>query len=295
LPFVDVVVVSYNSRDRLRDCVEPFLEHDWVHPIVVDNASPVESLSVLDGLPVATYALERNGGFAYGCNAGWRAGSSPYVLFLNPDARIDVESLAALVDELEAEPRLAIAAPRILEEDGTLDFSQRRFPRLRSTYAHALFLHRLFPDATWASELVRDPSAYEHPGTPEWASGACLLVRRSVLEELGGWDEGFFMYCEDKDLCRRARRAGYDVRYEPTAVVRHEGGASAPRASLARVLAESRVRYARKHSGRAVAELERVGVALTALTHIVVARGGRAARAGHAQALRAALRPARAA
>jgi hypothetical protein len=111
------------------------------------------------------------------------------------------------------------------------------------------------------------------------------MVRRDLLEALGGFDEGFFMYCEDKDLCRRIRAAGYDVRFEPEAVARHEGGASAPRASLLPVLAESRVRYARKHSGRVTAAAERAGVGLGALTHMVVSKGGRAARSGHASAL----------
>jgi GT2 family glycosyltransferase len=246
---------------------------------------------VLEGLDVTTIRLDRNGGFASGCNAGWRAGSSPYVLFLNPDARIDRESLERLARVLDGDERVAIAAPRILEPDGTLDFSQRRFPRLKSTYAHALFLHRVFRGAAWTSELVYDEAAYDKPGSPEWASGACLLVRRSVLEELGGWDDGFFMYCEDKDLCRRARDGGHDIRFDPSAVVRHEGGASAPRTSLAGVLAESRVRYARKHDPRVRAELERAGIALTALTHSLLGRD----RPGHLRALRAALRTPRAA
>ncbi len=293
-PVADVVVVSYRSRAQLRGCVQPLVGSGKIQVIVADNASDDGSLETVADLPVTRLALGENRGFAAGCNAGWRAGSSPYVLFLNPDARIDPETVGMLVDVLERDPMAAIAAPRVLEPDGELDFSQRRFPRLRSTYAHALFLHRLFPRAAWASELVRDPAAYERPGSPEWVSGACLLVRRAVLEVLDGWDEGFFMYCEDKDLCRRVRNAGYDVRFEPTATVRHEGAGSAPRPSLAHVLAESRVRYARKHHGRVVAELERAGIALTALTHIFVARGGRVARAGHAAALRAALRPARA-
>jgi N-acetylglucosaminyl-diphospho-decaprenol L-rhamnosyltransferase len=289
---VDVVVVSYNSRDRLLGCVGSLATAPGVHPIVVDNASPVESLGVLDGLAVTTIQRDRNDGFAAGCNAGWRAGSGDYVLFLNPDARIDGDSLERLARVLDAEPEVAIAAPRILEPDGSLDFSQRRFPRLRSTYAHALFLHRLFRKSPWASELVEDAAAYELAGSPEWASGACLLVRRAVLEQLEGWDDGFFMYCEDKDLCKRARDAGHDIRFEPGAVVTHEGGASAPRASLSPTLAASRVRYARKHEPWLYAELERTGVALTALTHMIAGRGGRAGRAGHARALRAAFRTA---
>ena len=133
---VDVVVVSYNSRDRLRGCVEPLREAPGTRTIVVDNASPDESLSVLEGLEVTTIPLDRNDGFAAGCNAGWRAGGGEYVLFLNPDARIDPASIERLAGVLDAEPGVGIAAPRILEPDGSLDFSQRRFPRLRSTYAH---------------------------------------------------------------------------------------------------------------------------------------------------------------
>ena len=291
---VDIVVVSYRSGSELRACVEPLVAAEGVHVVVVDNASGDGSLDAVAGLDVATIALQENRGFAAGCNAGWRASSSPHILFLNPDARIEPKAIELLVELLEREPGVAVAAPRIVDADGSLDLSQRRFPTLRSTYAHALFLHRLFRRTGWASELVRDPADYERPGSPDWASGACLLVRRSVLEELGGWDEGFFMYCEDKDLCRRARDRGYDVRFEPAALAHHAGGASAPRPSLAHMLAQSRVRYARKHRGRVVAELERAGIALTALTHMAISRGGRAARAGHAAALRAALRPLRA-
>jgi GT2 family glycosyltransferase len=118
-----------------------------------------------------------------------------------------------------------------------------------------------------------------------------VLLRRSAVEAIGGLDDGFFMYCEDIDLCRRLRNAGYEIRFVPEAVVTHEGGASAPRASLLHVLAASRLRYARKHRSWAGAMLERLGVALGALTHAVVSRGGRAARAGHLRALRRALSP----
>jgi GT2 family glycosyltransferase len=291
---VDAVVVSYRSGKELRPCVEPLAAAAGIHVMVVDNASGDGSLDAVAGLDVRTIALPDNRGFAAGCNAGWRAGSRPYVLFVNPDARIGPAATGTLAAVLEREPAVAVAAPRIVDDDGSLDLSQRRFPTLRSTYAHALFLHRLFRHAGWASELVREPADYERAGSPEWVSGACLLVRRSVLEELGGWDEAFFMYCEDKDLCRRARDRGYDVRFEPAALAHHAGGASAPRPSLAHVLAQSRVRYARKHRGRVVAELERAGIALTALTHMAISRGGRVARAGHAAALRAALRPLRA-
>jgi N-acetylglucosaminyl-diphospho-decaprenol L-rhamnosyltransferase len=113
-------------------------------------------------------------------------------------------------------------------------------------------------------------------------------VRRSLLERLGGLDEGFFLYCEDKDLCRRARDAGFEVAYEPSAVAGHHEGASAPRPGLLPVLAESRVRYARKHGGPVAAALERVGIGLLAFSRLIVTRGGAPARAGHVAAMRAA-------
>jgi N-acetylglucosaminyl-diphospho-decaprenol L-rhamnosyltransferase len=288
---VDVVVVSYNSRDRLRNCVEPLTAIEGVHPIVVDNASPDGSLEVVRDLPIQAIQLDENRGFAAGTNAGWRVGGSPYVLLLNPDATLDAASLARLVSVLEEEARVGAAAPRIRRHDGSFEHSMRRFPTLRSTYARAFFLHRLFPGAAWAGELVLDPEAYTRPASPDWVSGACLLVRRSVLERLGGLDEGFFMYCEDKDLCRRMYDLGYELRFEPSALAVHEGGASAPRPALLPVLAESRVRYARKHFGPVRALLERAGIALSAATHAVVSRGGRAQRAGHVASLRAALRP----
>ena len=251
--------------------------------IVVDNASPEPSLPTIADLPVETVQLDRNRGFGSGCNAGWRRGTAPHVLFVNPDARIDREALDALTRALG--PGDGIVGPRILAEDGSLEFSRRRYPRLRSTFAQALFLHRLFPRAPWADEVVREPEAYAASGRAEWLSGACLLVRREVLEALDGFDEGFFMYCEDKDLCRRAARAGWEVRYEPSAVVVHAGGASAPRAALLPVLAASRVRYAKKHHGSVGALAERVGVGIGALTHLLMTRNGRAARIGHARAL----------
>jgi len=152
-------------------------------------------------------------------------------------------------------------------------------------------LHRIWPQAKWVDELERDPAEYARPGSPEWASGACLLVRRSALEQLGGLDDGFFLYCEDLDLCWRLRKGGYDIRFEPGATVVHLGGASAPRAALLPVLAASRVRYARLHQPPHVALLERLGIALGALTHAVVSRGGLAARRGWLRSLQRALTP----
>jgi N-acetylglucosaminyl-diphospho-decaprenol L-rhamnosyltransferase len=282
---VDVVVVSYNSSAKLRRCVEPLAGHDDVHVIVVDNASPDHSADVVADLPLTLIRLRTNRGFAHGCNVGLNAGAARYVLFLNPDAEITVESILVLANVLEANERIGAVAPRIVEADGALDFSQRRFPRVRSTLSQAFFLHRVFPRASWTDEVVRNVELYEEPHPVDWVSGACVLVRRAIAEQLNGFDEGFFMYCEDKDLCRRIWTAGYEVRFEPSATAVHIGGVSAPRSKLLPVMAASRIRYARKHFPKARALLERLAVMLLALTHMIVSRGGRSRRAGHTAAL----------
>jgi GT2 family glycosyltransferase len=291
MPHVDVIVVSYNSRDELRACVEPLAGVDRISVIVVDSKSTDGCLETIADLPVETIPLDVNRGFGYGCNVGWRAGSAPHVLFLNPDGTIEPAELERLVAVFDAEPQAGLVAPRIVEPDGTLDHSLRQFPRLRTTFAQALFMHRLFPRARWTDEVIRDPAVYETAGRAEWVSGACMLFRRDVLERLGGFDDDFFLYSEDIDICRRVHDLGLEVRYEPAVTAVHEGGASAPRADLLPVLAASRVIYAGKHRSRGFVLLERLGIAIGALTHVLVTKGGARARQGHARALRRALEP----
>jgi GT2 family glycosyltransferase len=215
-------------------------------------------------------------------------GSAPFVLFINPDARIGQADLARLAAVLDAEPDVGLAGPRVLDEDGRLFPSQRRYQRAGSTWARALFLHRVL-DAPWANEIVKQGAVYERPGYPEWVSGACMLVRRDVLERIGGFDERFFLYCEDMDLCARVRAAGHRVRYEPGATAWHEGGRSAPRTSLFPELARSRLRFARLHADDPRARLQHLGLAVGALTHVVAALGRPAHARGHAAALRVTL------
>ena len=140
---VDAVIVAYNSRDTLRACVEPLAALPWVKVTVVDNASPDDSAAVVADLPIHTIRAPRNGGFAYGCNLGSAAGAAEFVLFLNPDAMIEPPSLRTLVNALREDPALGGVGPRTVGDGGQLVWTQRRFPRLRSTYSQALGLHHL--------------------------------------------------------------------------------------------------------------------------------------------------------
>jgi N-acetylglucosaminyl-diphospho-decaprenol L-rhamnosyltransferase len=284
---VDVVVVAYNSREHLRACVARLSGAPGLTVIVVDNSCPQRSFEVVEDLPgVQVIHMPNNGGFSYGCNAGWRAGSSEYVLFLNPDALLGVEDVEHLARALDMDPGVGLVGPRTLDEDGNINFTIRRFPSLVSTYAQALFLHRIAPRAGWVDEVVRDPQAYERPGRVDWLSGSCLLARRSALETIGGLDEAFFFYSEDIDLCRRIQRdAGLAVAYFPDATCVHAGGGSRPRAQLLPMLAASRLRYARRHRGRVGSVLERLGIGLGEGVRTIFGRGGSSYRRGHLQAL----------
>jgi N-acetylglucosaminyl-diphospho-decaprenol L-rhamnosyltransferase len=286
---VDVVVVSYCSAATLRGCVEPLTRMPGVRPVVVDNASPDNSLETIADLPAEVVRSERNGGFSYGCNLGAASGRAPFVLFLNPDARIGPDALEAMLSVLRSDAATALVGPRILGDDGELAWSLRRFPRHRSTFAQAVFAHRLLPRAAWTDELIRDAGVYDGPATPEWLSGACMLVRRSAFEQLGGFDEDFFLYCEDTDLCRRVWDAGHVVRYVPEARVQHVGGASSAAGETQPIAARSRVIYARKHMRPASARLEALGVALGEAARAVAKLRRPGPRRRHVEALRAAL------
>jgi GT2 family glycosyltransferase len=287
---VDVVVVAYNSRDTLRDCVEPLAGLPGTTVTVVDNACPQRSTETVADLPVTVVHSERNGGFAYGCNLGIASGTAELVLLLNPDAKIDASGVAALVAALNEGSRLAAVGPRTLDEDGQISLTQRRFPQLRRTFAEALFVHRIAPLAPWTSDTVRDLEAYERPGTPDWVSGCCVLLRRSAVEAVGGFDEGYFLYSEETDLFRRLNAAGWRMGYEPRATARHVGYSSACSYSTEPIRAYSRVRYARKHHGRVVAVLEAAGVILAALARAVAWIHEPARARGNLRAARVALR-----
>jgi N-acetylglucosaminyl-diphospho-decaprenol L-rhamnosyltransferase len=281
---VDVVVVAYNSARKLERCLVPLVSAQDIQVTVVDNASEDSSVELATALGAKTIALDWNSGFSHGCNVGWQAGSAEYVLFLNPDAALDADGVRRLAAILDDDPSVGAVAPRIVHESGELSLSLRRFPSLTRTLAQALFLHRLFPQAGWADEIVRDPGAYERAWQPDWASGACLLVRRRLLEELHGFDERFFLYSEDTDLCRRLSACGTGVLYEPGVTALHTGGASAPPGRVLPLMMASRRLYSRKVERRPVAFLHGLAITLLSLTHVVGARNNDR-RLGHLRAL----------
>jgi N-acetylglucosaminyl-diphospho-decaprenol L-rhamnosyltransferase len=290
---IDVVIVSDNNHATLRACVEPLVAVPGLTITVVDNASTDGSLAALAGLGVRTCRSDHNRGFASGCNLGMAAGVAPLVLFLNPDASIRPQELERLVGVLGSELDVGVVGPRLVDGAGKLVPSLGRFQRAGSTWAQALFVHRLLRTTRWANDITPHAALHEQVAYPEWLPGACLLVRRDLMQRLGGFDEGFFLYGEDMDLCARIGAAGYRIRYEPHAVAYHEGGHSAPRTTLFAAFARSRIRFARLHAGRVSALLQHAGLIAGAMTHLVAAVGRPAYARGYAAALYATLTPGR--
>jgi hypothetical protein len=214
-----------------------------------------------------------NLGFARACNLGARETRAPFVLFLNPDATLAPSALAALVALLEARPRVGIVGPRTRSSNGDIQISTGADLSLVSEWRQRRLVRGVAHRAPRALVEAEARHAVEHE--PGWVSGACLLARREALDAVSGFDERFFLYEEDADLCRRVRAVGFQVLFTPQAEARHAKGRSMARApELARLeYHRSHLLYYRKHcsllqrgalrlllAGRAGLELAKGGV-----------------------------------
>lgn len=238
---VSAVVVNFNAREHVVACVRSLRADGVDDVVVVDNASTDgsrEALAAAD--PDARFlATGRNLGFGAAANRGVVAASHAYVAIANPDVVVEPGTVAALAGVLDAEPAVAAVGPRVDNPDGSWYPSARSFPSLLDALGHA-FLHYLRPDNRFSRRyklLDRDPAVATDV---DWVSGTFLLVRRDAFEAVGGFDEGYFMYVEDVDLCWRLGRLGWRIRYEPAGRVVHTIGVSSERAPYRMILAHHR-------------------------------------------------------
>jgi hypothetical protein len=274
-----VIIVNYHSEALLRACLESL--PSAAHPvsfevIVVDNSGTALSSGALDALPdVRRIDPGGNVGFAHACNLGMAAARGRHFLLLNPDTIAHPGAVATLSRHLDVFPEAGVVAARLLDPDGTLQYSCRRFPRpLSILFGRYALLTRLFPGNAVSRDYLYLEWDHATLRPVDWASGACLMARREVLDRVGGLDDGYFLFVEDMDWCRRVRDAGLEVLYVPQAEVTHRIGASrGPVPSW--VMWErhrSMLRYVRKHFGwpRAVVGLVGAGLALRGGLAIVV-------------------------
>jgi N-acetylglucosaminyl-diphospho-decaprenol L-rhamnosyltransferase len=254
LPRLRIVIVNWNTGDRLRQCLETIAATQQFHfvlerVVVVDNASSDHSQRLPTGLalPLELIQNESNTGFAFACNQGANGADANYILFLNPDTLLDRNSLDSPIQFLETHPDVGICGIQLRDDTGEVARSCARFPTTRHFVSRSLGLHRLsnkvFP--------VSNMSEWDHLTSRyvDEVIGAFFLIRTDLFTQLNGFDTRFYVYYEELDLSLRAFNAGWRSYYLSTAVAFHEGGASSAQVKAHRMFYNSRscILYARKH------------------------------------------------
>jgi len=233
-PEVSAIVVNYNAGHELELALRS-VQADCAHiaweAIVVDNASSDGSAAVVETFAQATLIRNAtNVGFGRAVNQAVASSRAPLLLMLNPDCRLAVGATATMRAILDADPACAVVGPRILDPDGAVQGSARGDPdMLTGLFGRTGALRNLLPFLPVARRNVVVEEAVRSGASSivvDWLSGACLLVRRDAFLAAGGFDERFFMYWEDADLCRRLRGQGHSIRYVPDATAVHKVGQS---------------------------------------------------------------------
>ena len=230
---ISVIVVSFNTREHLRRCLSTLFEHQGssaFEVIVVDNASPDDSAAMV-AIEFPVVQLVRNptnSGFAVAANQGMRRARGDVIVLLNPDSELRSDAFSAPADFLRSNRDVGALGIKVLDPDGTLQLSVRRFPGLEAALfnRYSLFT-RLFPNNRFSRRYLMTDWDHDSLSDVDWVSGACLMTTRATLDRVGDLDEGYFWGFEDVDFCKRLHEAGLRVVYFPQASVVHAIGASA--------------------------------------------------------------------
>ncbi|MFN3421374.1 MAG: glycosyltransferase family 2 protein [Armatimonadota bacterium] len=238
-PLLSVVIVSWNVREDLKECLQSLLKTGdcgletgeqglSVEVIVVDNASMDGTVETVrrEFPQVRLIANSENLGYTKANNIGIKESRGKYILLLNPDTIVKPNALRALVDCAEAHPDAGIVGAKLLNPDGSIQRSARSFPDMGAGLFRNTFLGRLFPNNPFVRRYLMTDFGYDKVREVDWVSGAAMLVRRELFERIGLLDEKFWAYCEDVDLCWRAWQAGFKVLFCPDAVILHKIGRS---------------------------------------------------------------------
>jgi GT2 family glycosyltransferase len=274
---VTIVIVSYNCREALRECLHKLTASSAAVPIiVVDNASTDGSAEMVTAYfpTIELIKNAQNRGFAVACNQGIRASATPFILLLNPDTLLERAELQKLQDFMASHPNVGACGPRILNVDGTLQPSCRAFPTLGAIACDELGLSRLFPHSRRLAGYRL--SGWEHTETSDvdQLMGSCVLLRHMALEHLGLLDERFFLYFEEVDLCWRMWQTNWRVVFIADATVTHLGGESskADRRNALGHRYRSLFAFYRKHYPRWQLPVLRLVVQVAALARVAVGK-----------------------
>jgi len=226
---VSVIIVSFNAAGLLRECLRSLFQTSTRHElevVIVDNDSADDSVAMMRESFPQVILLENNwnAGFAAGVNQGYAVSSGDYVFLFNPDARLKPGAIDRAVDFMEAHPECGICGARLVNPAGGLEPSARRFPSALYKFLTTSGLSTHFPHSKLLGK--GDYRYFDHNSVLEvdWVPGTFSAIRRTMLEQLGFFDERFYLYYEETDLCLRAKRRGWKIYFIPDAEVVHEGG-----------------------------------------------------------------------
>jgi GT2 family glycosyltransferase len=232
MPDITVSIVNWNTADELRDCLDSVLLQQQVsfEITVIDNASSDNSVEMLQSSYTSMLTLitnSKNVGFGRAHNQALNLSQSRYFMILNPDCKLpDSNTLSHIVDYMDSNTEIGILGPKILNSDGTLQFSARRFPSMIAGMFRNTLLDKLFPSNKFVSNYLMSDWSHDEISEVDWLSGAAMVVRKNMVDQIGALDERFFMYCEDIDWCKRAHDAEWRVVYYPIVSVLHRIGAA---------------------------------------------------------------------
>lgn len=271
---ISIIIVSWNTARFLENCLASILANPPTLPFeswVVDNASADGSpRMVREKFPQVHLVENReNVGFARANNQAIQQCTGKYILLLNPDTLVAPGALQALVDFLDQRPEAGAAGAKNLKPDGSLQISSHPRPTLsrefwRLLHLDALSSYAVYPMAKWDTN---------QPQEVDVVGGACLLLRKEVLEQVGFLDEDYFMYSEEIDLCYRIQRAGWRIYWVPQAEVVHFGGQSTQQVPTEMFLNlyRSNIKYFRKHYGWSAVQIHKLILTIAALSRLILA------------------------
>jgi len=255
-----ISIISYRTPTLLRHCIDALntqRQELSLEVIVVDNASGDGSAEIVaEQYPwVHLVRNERNRGFGAAHNQAMRQARARHLCVLNSDAAPRPGALATLVTYLDAHPDVAVVGPRLRYPNGRVQPSRRRFPTVATLFLESTQIQRFWPRSSVLSRFYVQDRGDDEEQDVDWLSGACLCVRGRAAREVGLFDEGYFMYSEEVDWCRRFKLAGWRIVYLPEAEVTHVEGASSGLDLVRRdqMFQASKLRYAAKWHGRGVA------------------------------------------
>jgi N-acetylglucosaminyl-diphospho-decaprenol L-rhamnosyltransferase len=274
---LSIIIVSWNVRDFLKACLDSIFATPvapyTVEVIVVDSSSSDGSVELVrDQYPqVRLLPQGENLGFSRCNNIGLEAAVGRYVMLLNPDTEVIGSALAAMVAYLDANPMVGFVGPRTLNPDGTTQSTRRRFPTLGVGFLESTWLQPYAPLSIMQRYYV---SAASDDATldVDWVQGSAFMARREVYDQIGGLDDGYVMYSEELDWCKRAKLAGWRVVYFGGAQIMHYAGKSSEQVTARKHIhfQESKLRYFRKYHGWLVAQFLRTFLLVSYLCQIAL-------------------------